>query len=261
MMTVQTIKNAIKTILRRWGLLTIVTSFYRQAQSCYPKAIRQRKVLVNFYRQFIEETDLCFDAGGNLGEYTRVFVGLGAKVICIEPQKECQKHLRRWLGKNPNITIVDAALGESAGTLEIAICDTTTTISSMSEKWITKGRFAKEYTWSHKQKVKVITLDELILKFGVPTFCKIDVEGFEYAVLKGLSQPISVVSFEFVTEFLNDAKKCIGHLAAQWPTEFNYSIGIPTQLILPKWLTHKELIVQLDSLPANTQGDIYARTI
>jgi FkbM family methyltransferase len=261
MKIVHIIKNTIKTILRRWGLLATVTSFYRQMQSCYPEAIRRRKLLMNFYKQFIKETDLCFDVGGNLGEYTRVFIGLGAKVICVEPQMECQKHLRRWLGKNSNVTIVEAALGASAGTSEIAICDTATTISSMSEDWITKGRFAKEYTWSHKQKVKVITLDKLILKFGVPAFCKIDVEGFEYSVLKGLRQPIPVVSFEFVIEFLDDTKKCISHLVAQGPAEFNYSIGAPTHLILPKWVTHKQLVEQLDSLPDNTQGDIYARTI
>ncbi|MCP4613427.1 MAG: FkbM family methyltransferase [Planctomycetes bacterium] len=255
------IKNTIKTILKRWGLLVIFTSFYRQMQSCYPEAVRQRKLMMNFYKQFIKETDLCFDVGGNLGEYTRVFIGLEAKVICVEPQIECQKHLQRWLGKNPNITLVEAALGASAGTSEIAICDTATTISSMSEDWITKGRFAREYKWSHKQKVKVITLDELIFKFGVPAFCKIDVEGFEYSVLKGLRQPIPVVSFEFVTEFLDDTKKCIGHLAAQGPIEFNYSIGAPTHLILPKWVTHKQLAEELDSLRDNAQGDIYARTI
>ncbi|MHC4105777.1 MAG: FkbM family methyltransferase, partial [Planctomycetota bacterium] len=111
MKIVHMIKNTIKTILRRLGFLATVTSFYRQMQSCYPDAVRQRKLLMNFYKQFINETDLCFDVGGNLGEYTRVFIGLGAKVICVEPQVECQKHLRRWLGNNSNITIVEAALG------------------------------------------------------------------------------------------------------------------------------------------------------
>jgi FkbM family methyltransferase len=41
------------------------------------------------------------------------------------------------------------------------------------------------------------TLDELIGKHGVPVFIKIDVEGFEEAVLQGLSQPVRALSFEF----------------------------------------------------------------
>ena len=34
-------------------------------------------------------------------------------------------------------------------------------------------------------------------EFGKPAFCKIDVEGYEYKVIKGLSEPLNTVSFEF----------------------------------------------------------------
>ncbi|MEZ4639278.1 MAG: FkbM family methyltransferase [Caldilineaceae bacterium] len=41
-------------------------------------------------------------------------------------------------------------------------------------------------TWDEAIDVPVITLDSLIAQHGVPVFCKIDVEGFEHAVLQGL---------------------------------------------------------------------------
>src|SRR5262249_60695009 len=47
--------------------------------------------------------------------------------------------------------------------------------------------------------VNVVTLDSLIDEFGVPDYIKIDVEGFDLEVLRGLSQPIALLSVEFNT--------------------------------------------------------------
>jgi len=41
------------------------------------------------------------------------------------------------------------------------------------------------------------TLDLLIDRFGVPAFCKIDDEGLELEVLRGLSHPVPALSFEY----------------------------------------------------------------
>jgi hypothetical protein len=45
--------------------------------------------------------------------------------------------------------------------------------------------------------VNVATLDSLIDEFGVPDYAKIDVEGFDLEVLRGLSRPIPLLSFEY----------------------------------------------------------------
>ena len=45
----------------------------------------------------------------------------------------------------------------------------------------------------------VTTLDRLIAQHGVPSFIKIDVEGFEDQVLAGLTHPVPALSFEFTT--------------------------------------------------------------
>jgi hypothetical protein len=49
----------------------------------------------------------------------------------------------------------------------------------------------------HIYYVPVVTLDAAIKTFGRPFYCKIDVEGWELEVLKGLTQPIPLISFEF----------------------------------------------------------------
>ena len=62
--------------------------------------------------------------------------------------------------------------------------------------------------------VKVTTLDDEIKKYGAPSFCKIDVEGLEVDVLRGLSSPIKMISFEYhcSQEAIERVHKCLVEL-------------------------------------------------
>lgn len=57
-----------------------------------PHKKRQHKKEMEFYSQFIEKHDLCFDVGANMGSKTSKFLKLGAKVVSIEPQEACLKN-------------------------------------------------------------------------------------------------------------------------------------------------------------------------
>lgn len=218
--------------------------------------------MLDFYSQFIEKGDLCFDVGANYGNRTKVFLGLGAKVVCIEPQQVCLRKLRRLFGNNKDITIIDKALGDYEGYGEIDICEEEPTISTMSDKWKYDGRFSKDYKWEEKQQIIVTTLDSLIALYGLPKFCKIDVEGFEKSVLQGLTVPIPFISLEFTREFFDDAKKCINHLLSISFTKFNCSIGESMELLLPDWTTPEKLYEKIDLLEDEfLWGDIYAKLI
>jgi hypothetical protein len=152
------------------------------------------------------------------------------------------------------------ALGEKEGSAEISICKEAPTISTMSEKWKLKGRFSNDFTWSGIQQVEVTTLDKLIREFGVPHFCKIDVEGYEAQVLNGLSQPIPVISFEFMTEFVDETNKCISKLASLADYRFNYAIAENSNLVLGDWVDANTLIKLLGSPDFGINwGDIYAK--
>ena len=50
--------------------------------------------------------------------------------------------------------------------------------------------------------------DNMISRYGSPEFTKIDVEGYEFEVLNGLSQPIKTISFEFTSEEKKQAFAC-----------------------------------------------------
>ena len=76
---------------------------------------------------------------------------------------------------------------------------------------------------------KILNLDSMINKYGIPKFIKIDVEDYEYKVLCGLNQPIEFISFEYtVPERVDEVIKCIDRinfLASGKKVLFNYSIG------------------------------------
>jgi hypothetical protein len=113
-----------------------------------------------------------------------------------------------------------------------------------------------KFNWDTKVIVPVTTLDRLIEEYGQPAFCKIDVEGFEFEVLKGLSRPIRVVSIEFTPEFMDPAIDSINRLSSLGMIWFNYAIGEWMNLRLAKWVKADEIADVIRALPDG--GDVYA---
>ncbi len=215
-----------------------------------------------FYSQFVKKGDLCFDIGANIGNRTEIFLDLGARVIAVEPQAECLKTLRQLFGGNRHAIIVDKAVGDNEGVAEIAICDEAPVISTMSAKWRDEGRFAHSHQWTRTQQVPVTTLDLLIEQYGLPAFCKIDVEGFEETVLKGLTKPIPYLSFEFNIELFEETKRCITRLASADNVRFNCSLGESMELLLPNWVAAEELEAKLAGIDDKLLwGDVYVKSL
>lgn len=219
----------------------------------------QRERGVSFYRDFVGAGDLCFDIGANVGNRTVLFREIGARVVAVEPQGTCVKRLAERFGEDPDVAIVPSALGGHTGTAEIAICEEDPTISTMSERWQSEGRFA-DRTWSRRESVPVTTLDLLIEEHGAPSFCKIDVEGFEIEVLRGLSAPVRCVSFEFTHEFLGTARECVEHLASLGPIAASASFG-ETMELATDWIPPDRLFSTIEQQPDHLDwGDIYVRS-
>ena len=212
----------------------------------------------SFELSFIDSGDLVFDVGANLGAKTERFLDSNARVICVEPQPRCANFLRQKFADNSNVIVVEKGLAEKHGLRELSICSTANTISTFSDEW-KQGRFAN-YSWDSKVVVEMSTLDELISIYGVPKYCKIDVEGFEIAVLKGLSRTIPNISFEFTIEFIDNARHCVEHLVRLGFERFNAILGENKHLEFPNWLSPSELFDRISAFEVHQLwGDIYAQ--
>ena len=213
-----------------------------------------------FYNQFIKTGDLCFDLGANHGSRTDVFLSLGAKVIAVEPQPECTEELKeKYEGKNAEV--IEAAVSSKHGEGKLYLCNMDE-VSTLSEDF--KDYYSKyDYlSWKKSINVKLITLDELIAKYGVPEFCKIDVEGWESEVMKGLSSPLHYLSYEFNGPFKVNVIDCIDRLSTLGEVVYNYSFYESFELESAEWLSAEEMKAKIASLPANIlHGDIYAEFI
>lgn len=216
-----------------------------------------------FYSQFVSQNDLCFDVGANIGNRITPILNLGAKVVAIEPQKNCYRYLRYKFGEK--IEIVTNGLGESESIKDFYISDEST-ISSFSESWIDavkQSRF-KNSQWNKVEKIEMTTLDILIEQYGVPVFIKIDVEGYELNVLKGLTKPVKMISFEYtVPEQIDKAIDCITQIDKyNSNVEFNFSALESMTFSLPKWLLIDDMIKYINSnnFLETGFGDIYAQT-
>ena len=223
----------------------------------------RRRRLTRFYAQFIRPGDLCFDIGAHVGSRLRAWTPLGARILAVEPQPECMALLRRWYGDLAHITLIEQAVGAAPGVAELLVSARTPTVTSLSPAWIAavqRDRGFAGVRWDERVLVTVTTLDQLIAEHGLPAFCKIDVEGYELEVLKGLSQPIPALSFEYIPACLDLARDCVTYLARLGPYRFNGSVGETQRLRSEEWLDAAPLLEWLAAVArTGRSGDIYAR--
>ena len=211
-----------------------------------------------FYGRLVGPGSLVFDVGANVGDKAAVFLALGAHVVAFEPQPVCAKTLRKRFVGNRNLEVVEEGVADEPGELSMSVCASAKTISTFSPDW-KEGRF-RDFRWDEEIVVPVTTLDEAIERFGMPSFVKIDVEGFEESVLEGLSAPAGTLSFEFAREFADKTARCLELATKIGYRGFSVALGEEPALITAGWMDTESIITFIrESDDESLWGDIYAR--
>jgi FkbM family methyltransferase len=253
--------NRLRTQLRtgaesaagRLGLYRFARRTYRR---CFHQdAARHDRTRREFYRQLIRPGDLVFDVGANTGERTGVFLDLGARVVAVEPNPSCADVIRRRYACR-SLVIEASAVGAAVGSARLHVAKRDE-LSSILDQWVPDDMIQEVV------EVPLTTVDALVAGHGVPAFVKIDVEGYEEAVLAGMQHPIRQFSFEFHRGDVPAAKRCIASVA-QPHTRFNLSWGEAMSFALADWVDAESLVGEFDRIEREHResvqhGDVYVR--
>lgn len=212
--------------------------------------LESRAQEISFYHSLLpwfRPGDIIFDVGANHGHKTDVFLRMGARVLAVEPDEVNQQILKRkflWLRlPKKSVIVIGQALDEDCSTRTMWLDAPGSAKNTLSRKWVDTlrtddKRFGAKLEFTGQKSVETTTLDRLIEQHGPPAFIKIDVEGYEPNVLRGLSRPVPCVSFEVnLPEFEPEGLECITLLDRLDPQgQFNLAVDCREGLRLPKWL-------------------------
>ena len=220
-----------------------------------------RKKLIRFYSQFISAGDLVFDIGAHLGNRTDAFLALGAQVIAVEPQPNCIQFLTKKFNTGDQLTVLPQLVSNDIQECDFYINTFSPTISTARNVvWqnnINSYSFVKP-RWDKKQKVNSITLDYMIQIYGLPVFCKIDTEGYEFEVLSGLSHAIRYISIEYLAFDHERILGCLDKIASLGEYLVNFSPGESQKWLWQKWRSSEEVKVILSKNKLDCRfGDFY----
>jgi FkbM family methyltransferase len=246
------------------GLVHVVSRAAGIARSLvtYYGPIWRRRRFEAFYRQFLHPGDLAFDIGAHVGNRVRVFRRIGAQVVAVEPQPDFVALLRVLYGRDPAVVIEATGVAAKVGEGQLHLSSRTPTVSTFADSWMSDvqaDRRFQKIRWDSVVSVPLITMDELIARHGEPQFCKIDVEGFEYEVLSGLSNPIPALSFEYIPVAGARAVACVELISALGDYRYRHSRLETFHWAEDSWLEPQAMITNLRAIPADDRpGDVYA---
>jgi FkbM family methyltransferase len=256
----QALKRRFQSTLKRAGVYYRVKNSYLYDlywSVADSRLIDGRSKELEFYRSLLNgfrPGDLIFDVGANVGDKTNVFLRIGARVVSIDPDEANQevlrgKFLRYRLSPKP-VVIVGKAISDTLTTETMWIDGPGSAVNTLSQKWAETLKTKKDnfayanfgLEFAQHRSVETTTLDDLILTHGQPFFVKIDVEGYETKVIRGLKHPVPFLSFETnLPEFRQEGIECV-ELLDNLDTNgtFNYSADLLKGMSLKKWLGAEE---------------------
>jgi FkbM family methyltransferase len=167
----------------------------------------------------LENNPLIFDIGYNKGKFSKKILSYfkPSLILGIEANPSIIKNsFSHPIIKKINYLVSDDTLEEKY----LYINDNFLGMSTASLDILKKSRFSSgsikqeklHELYNYKIKIKVITLDKLINLYGTPDLIKIDVEGHEFEVLKGLNTKAKKITFEWTEENYDGLEKSIKHL-------------------------------------------------
>jgi FkbM family methyltransferase len=132
------------------------------------------------------QKDLIFDVGCHKGEDTGFYLKKGYRVVAVEANPVLCQLIKESFNDSLSrgtLTLVESAIAKQTGDIKFYACEESvwgTIVPRWNERSEARGRHSKE------MRVPGIAFSELLAKFGVPYYLKVDIEGADMYCLEGL---------------------------------------------------------------------------
>jgi FkbM family methyltransferase len=129
--------------------------------------------------------DLVYDVGMNNGDDTAYYLSLGFRVAAIEANPELVEQAKSRFANeiaSQRLVILNVGIADREGELAFWICDADTHWSSFDRAYASWGNSP-----NHSIQIRTARFETIVAQYGVPHFCKIDIQGNDCLCLEGFN--------------------------------------------------------------------------
>ena len=170
---------------------------------------------------------IMFDVGANRGDATLEALKYGYRVIAIEPAPRVFGELVKNFIYGQDVTALRMAVSDRDNEILKFYEADEDGLSTLNKDWLTKEGMPYAGKPYREVYVTTITLDTLARKYGEPDLIKVDVEGAEWNVFKGMTRAMGKLAFEWTFETLSEREAQLDYL---------YEIGY--REVAPQYIEH-----------------------
>jgi FkbM family methyltransferase len=134
--------------------------------------------------------DLIFDVGAHKGEDTEFYLRKGFRVVAIEANPAFCATIKESFNdamKIGQLVVVNVAIARSCGKLDFYINEDISVFGTANPDWVERNRLLGACKVT-KIEVECTPLSTIVSQYGVPHYCKIDIEGNDVEALSSLGQ-------------------------------------------------------------------------
>ena len=137
------------------------------------------------------------DVGANVGQWSGMVLNCThpEKLIIVEPIPDAFAVLQKKFGGNRSVDLHNAAIGDREGVAKLKITRDTTGASLLQPREEMNALVGGNWEVGAEIEVKMTTLDQLLVFLPEVSLLKIDVQGYEKAVLAGARETLAKTKF------------------------------------------------------------------
>lgn len=137
------------------------------------------------------------DVGANVGQWSTMLLNLISpeKLVIIEPQPSAFTELEKRFGARASVELHNVAVGDADGSIRLRVTRDTTGASVLPPREEMRDLIGQNWTVESEIEVPIRKLDTLLAGTSDISLLKIDVQGFEKAVLAGAAQVLARTDF------------------------------------------------------------------